>query len=145
MFNFVANAAAVASLISVGSEAKNGGIKEGRKGAITSVAVYDIQNATGDTLLNMKSSKHNAMKQAVRDTDLLSGLYKVKGAISGFGKGVYDNIRRNLATTIFAVGTLAVKNKTAKTIGVTGMLMSIVWDFLDNGTNLFTKTDTIEK
>ena len=147
MVNKVAsNVMAVLSLSSTAIEAGKRGFKKASAGAQTAVAIKDIQNYTGDSRLNVSSEKHNAMKEMVRGTDIAVGIQGVKGAIGGFCKGMYEGVRDNIVSTGFAILTLASKkNNVLRTIGVIGCGVSTAWDFISNGTNLFTKKDIIEK
>ena len=144
-FNFVANAAAIASLASSAFEAGEMGAREARQSSKRAVAIKDIRYFTGDRVLNKSSEKHNAMKAIVRDSDFLTTFHKIGGGVTGFFKGVFDGMKDNLITAGFSIITLLSKNKTVKTIGVAGLGISTAWDFLKNGTNLFTDKSLIEK
>jgi len=145
-FNFIANAASVLALTSNAIDAGKNGLKNGSTSARNAVAIKDIRDYTGDSVLNKPSEKHNAMKEIVRSGDFTTGFYKAGSAITGFFKGVWDNMKGNWASTGFAALTLASgKNKNLKSIGVVGMTISLVYDFIKNGTNLFVRKDTIEK
>ena len=85
------------------------------------------------------------MKAIVRDSDFLTTFHKIGGGVTGFFKGVFDGMKDNLITAGFSIITLLSKNKTVKTIGVAGLGISTAWDFLKNGTNLFTDKSLIEK
>lgn len=137
---------AALALTSTAIEAGRKGFKKASAGAQTAVAVKDIRDYTGDSKLNVSSDKHNAMKEMVRNSNLTTGLHGIKGAVCGFCKGMYEGIRNNIVSTSFAILTLASKkNNVLRTIGVIGCGISTAWDFISNGTNLFTKKDTIEK
>lgn len=144
-FNFIANAASILSVTSSAIEAGELGVRTAKQSARTAVAVKDIKDYTGDSMLNKSSEKHNAMKEIVRNGDFFTGIYKAGGAISGFGKGLWDGMKGNWLSTGFAAMTLACRNRTAKTIGLIGMTGSMLYDFIKNGTNLFTRKDIIEK
>ena len=144
-FNFGANAAAIASLASSAFETGEMGAREARQSSKRAVAIKDIRELTGDRVLNKSSEKHNAMKAIVRDSDFLTTFHKIGGGVTGFFKGVFDGMKDNLITAGFSIITLLSKNKTVKTIGVAGLGISTAWDFLKNGTNLFTDKSLIEK
>lgn len=144
-FNFVANAAAALSLVSTGIEAGENGARKASASMRNAVAIKDIKDLTGDSLLNKPSEKHNAMKNAVRELDLFTGFYKAGGAIAGFTKGAVQALKGNIPAVGFSALTLAARNRAVKTIGVAGVLATTAWDFLKNGTNLFTKKNMIEK
>lgn len=144
-FNFIANTAAILAIGSNAIEAGEVGARRASKGAQTAVAVKDIKDYTGDSLLNKSSEKHNAMKEMVRKSDFLTGFHKIGGGITGFASGIVEGMKGNWLSTGFAALTLAIRNRTAKTIGVVGTGVSMLWDFLKNGTNLFTKRNLIEK
>lgn len=144
-FNFIANTAAVLSLTSSAFEAGEAGMRNASQNAKAAVAINDIKNYTGDSLLNKSSEKHNEMKKIVRSGDLTTWFHKSSGAVSGFIKGAAQGLRGNLPSVGFSALTIAAKNKTLKTIGVVGVGITTAWDFLKNGTNLFTKRNTIEK
>lgn len=145
VFNVLANIASVATIASVAIDAGQRGFKNGSKSAQNAVAIKDIKDYTGDSVLNKPSEKHNSMKAMVRESDFFTGFYKAGGAVSGFIKGAGESLKGTLPMLGFSALTLASKNKTAKTVGLVGMGVSHVWDFLKNGTNLFTKKDIIEK
>lgn len=144
-FNFVANAAAITSLVGVTAEAASRGATVASQSGKRAVAIKDIKDLTGDSMLTSPSEKHNAMKKWVRKSDMLTGLHKLGGNISGFFRGVSDSLMRNLATTGFSVLTLASRNRTVKTVGIIGALTSMAIDFVKNGTNMFTDRNLIEK
>lgn len=144
-FNFIANTASIMSIASSAIEAGELGARNASQAARTAVAIKDIKDYTGDSMLNKSSEKHNAMKEIVRNGDFFTGFYKAGGAISGFFKGLWDGMKGNFLSTGFAAMTLAFKNKTVKTVGLIGMAGSMLYDFVKNGTNLFTKKDIIEK
>lgn len=145
VFNFVANAAAIASLTGVTVEAAGRGKKVGSQSADRAVAINDIKNLTGDSFLNSPSEKHNAMKKWVRGLDITTPFIKAGGAVSGFFKGAGETIKRNLPTVGFSALTLISRNRTIKTIGIVGTVVSMAYDFIKNGTNLFTNRNLIEK
>lgn len=144
-FNFIANTAAILAIGSNVIEAGEVGARRASKGAQTAVAVKDIKDYTGDSLLNKSSEKHNAMKEMVRKSDFLTGFHKIGGGITGFASGIVEGMKGNWLSTGFAALTLATRNRTVKTIGIVGTGVSMLWDFLKNGTNLFTKRNLIEK
>ncbi len=144
-FNFVANTAALLSLASSAIDAGQKGKSKASKNARCEVAIKDIKTYEGDSTLNYSSQKHNEMKKMVSNSDFLTGFYKAKGAISGFFGGATESAAKNLPSIGFAAFTLGTKNKTLKTIGLTGTLLSMVIDFIKNGTNLFAKKNVIEK
>ncbi len=144
-FNFIANTAAILAIGSNVIEAGEVGARRASKGAQTAVAVKDIKDYTGDSLLNKSSEKHNAMKKMVRKSDFLTGFHKIGGGITGFASGIVEGMKGNWLSTGFAALTLATRNRTVKTIGIVGTGVSMLWDFLKNGTNLFTKRNLIEK
>ncbi len=150
MFNFVANAASVLSIASSAIEAGECGLRNAKKSASRAVAIKDIKDYTGDSVLNKSSVKHNTMKEIVRRGDFFTNIHEAGGAISGFCKGVWEGMKGNWLSTGFAAMTLAAKGKTntsraVKTVGMAGMTLSMLYDFIKNGTNIFTKKDTIEK
>jgi len=145
IFNKVANTAAVLSIASNVFEAGKMGAKNAKSMAKTELAVKDIRDLTGDMKLNKPSDKYSAMKEMVRGGDVTAPLYKAKGAVIGFFKGAYEGMKGNWLNTGFAALTLATKNKTMKTIGVVGCGVTTAWNFIKNGTNLFTDKSTIEK
>ena len=156
-FKFVANSVAILSLASSAIEAGKKGFKKADSCAKTSVAVKDIQDYTGDSLLNKPSEKYNAMKEIVRNNDVSSGWQAIKGGVLGFVKGAFNVVKDNIVSVGFAILTLAANGKNPdtgkitklskgiKTVGVIGCGASMAWDFIKNGTNLFTKKDVIEK
>ena len=146
-FNFLANTAAILSLTSTGIEAGKKGVKDAKYSAQTKVAISDIRNVTGDSMLNTESEKHKAMKESMRNLDLWTKTRKVIGATTGFVSGASKIIKNNIPQIGFSALTLAAGNKHTKlkTIGVIGIGISTLYDFLKNGTNLFTKKDMIEK
>lgn len=146
MFKIIANTAAALSLASTVIETGSKGFKRASKGAQTAVAINDIKNYTGDSLLNTSSEKHNSMKAAVRKFDNVgTTFHKAKGAVGGFFDGCTDALKNNLSTVGSSILTLASKKKPIKMAGMVGLGISLAWDFLKNGTNLFTKKDYIEK
>ena len=145
VFNFAANAAAVLSLASTSIEAGKMGVKKAKANSRTEVAIKDIRDYSGDSVLNKESDKYDAMKKMVRESDVTAGLTRFKGAVSGFFQGAWSGLKDNLISAGFAGLTLAAKNKTIKTIGVIGCGLATTWDFIANGTNLFANKDTIEK
>ena len=144
-FNFIANTAAILAIGSNAIEAGELGTRRASKSADTAVAVNDIKNYTGDTVLNKSSEKHNAMKQMVRKADTLTGFHKIKGGTLGFVSGIVEGMKGNWLSTGFAALTLISKNKTVKTVGLIGTGASMLWDFIKNGTNLFARKNTLEK
>lgn len=145
IFNLTANAAAIFSLVSVGVDASKTALKQASHSSKTEVAINDIKNYSGDSILSKPSEKYNSMKKMVRELDITTGFHKAKGAISGFASGFAKGMKDTLPIVGFSFLTLASKNKTVKTVGVAGMGISTVWDFLKNGTNLFSKRNLIEK
>lgn len=145
MFKQIANTAAVLSLASSIIDAGKKAMKDASNCAQTAVAIKDIKDISGDSLLNAPSEKYNTMKSFVRNADLTTGSYKVAGAVYGFVTGFAKITKNNLASISFSILTLASKNKVMKTIGVAGTGLSMAWDFIKNGTNLFTKKNSIEK
>ena len=145
-FNTVANAAAICALASNAVKAGKMGAKPAKANANTELAIKDIKDYAGDSQLNRCSDKYNEMKNIVREGDWTPGLYKAKGAITGFCKGAFEGMKDNWLTAGSAVLTLASRrNKVLKTIGLVGTGITTAWNFLANGTNLFTQKDTIEK
>ncbi len=145
-FNFVANAAAIASLVGITAEAGGRGARVASQSGDRALAIKDIRDLTGDSYLNSPSEKHNTMKRWVRESDMLSGFYKAGGAISGFFRGAFETVKGNLPTIGFSALTLATRNRTVKTIGLVGAAASMLVDFVLNGTNLFSKNkNLIEK
>ena len=144
-FNFIANTASIMSIASSAIEAGELGARNASQAARTAVAIKDIKDYTGDSMLNKSSEKHNAMKEIVRNGDFFTGFYKAGGAISGFFKGFWEGMKGNFLSTVFAAMTLAFKNRTVKTIGLIVMAGSMLYDFVKIGTNLFTTKDIIEK
>lgn len=145
MFRFIANTAAFLSITSSAIEAGKKGLNDASKCAQTAVAIGDVKDITNDSYLNKPSEKHNAMKEFVRKHDLLSGTRRAQGAMYGFVTGIAKGIKGNLLSIGFSTMTLASKNKKVKTAGVIGTGISLVWDFIKNGTNLLIKRDVIEK
>ena len=136
---------AILSLASSSIEAGKMGLKKAKASAKTAVAVKDIKDYTGDSLLDKPSDKYDAMKKIVRDGDITSTFHAVSGAVSGFFKGAYDGFKDNVVSAGFAILTLASKNKVVKTIGAAGCGIATAWNFISKGTNLFANKDTIEK
>lgn len=145
IFNKVANTAAVLSLASSVMEMGAKGIKDGRANSKTELAIKNIRDLTGDSKLNKSSGKYKAMKEIVRSGDFTAPLYEAKGALTGFCSGVFQGAKNNILSMSFATMTLLSKGKVGKTIGVAGLGISMAWDFIKNGTNLFTDKSTIEK
>ena len=144
-FNFIANTASIMSIASSVIEAGELGVRNAKQSARTAVAIKDIKDYTGDSMLNKSSEKHNAMKELIRSGDFFSGAYKVGGAVTGFCKGFWNGMKGNWLSAGFAAITLAFKSRTIKAVGLIGMAGSMGYDFIKNGTNLFTKKDIIEK
>ncbi len=144
-FNFIANAASIMSITSSAIEAGELAARNASQTARTAVAIKDINDYTGDSMLNKSSEKHNAMKQFVRNGDFFTGFYRAGGAITGFCKGLYDGMKGNWLSVGFSALTLASKKKAPKMVGLIGMTCSMAYDFIKNGTNLFTKKNIIEK
>lgn len=145
IFNKVVNTAAVLSLASSVIEIGAKGAKKAHANAKTELAIKDIRDLTGDSKLHRSSGKYKAMKEMVRSGDATSSLYEAKGAITGFCKGAFDGIMNNALSMPFALIALISKGKTGKTVGIIGCGLSMAWDFIKNGTNLFIDKDTIEK
>lgn len=145
IFNKVANTAAVLSLASCVIESGAKGVKTAKADSKTEVAIKNIRDLTGDSKLNKSSGKYKAMKEIVRSSDFTAPIYGAKGAITGFCRGAFHGIKNNILSIPFAAMTLVCKGKIGKTIGIAGLGISMAWDFIKNGTNLFTDKSTIEK
>ena len=61
-FNFIANTASIMSIASSAIEAGELGARNASQAARTAVAIKDIKDYTGDSMLNKSSEKHNAMR-----------------------------------------------------------------------------------
>ena len=144
-FNFVANATAITSLASSALEAGELAVREAKQSAKTAVAIKDIRDFTGDSMLNKSSEKHNAMKEIVRNSDFTVGIHKAAGAITGFFGGFVEGMKGNLPATGFSLITLLSSNRTVKAIGAVGTGVSMFFDFIKNGTNFFVDKSLIEK
>ena len=145
MFKLIANSAAICSLASNIIEAGKMGCRQASAGAKAELAIKDIRDYTGDSLLNVPSDKYNSMKKIMREGDATAGLFEAKGAIKGFFRGALEGMRDNWLPAIFSVTTLFAKSKTVKTIGLVGMAATTAWNLIANGTNLFVDKDAIEK
>ena len=145
IFNFLTNTASVLAITSNAVEAGKKGLNNASQAARSAAAIKDIKDYTGDSVLNKASAKHNTMKEIVRSIDVTRPFNKAGGAVSGFCKGFWEGMKGNWLSTGFAAMTLVSKNKIPKTIGTAGMTISLVYDFIKNGTSLFARKDIIEK
>ena len=145
IFNFLTNTASVLAITSNAVEAGKMGLKNASQSARSASAIKDIKDYTGDSVLNKASEKHDAMKEIARSIDVKRPFNKTGGAVSGFCKGFWEGMKGNWLSTGFAAMTLASKNKIPKTIGTAGMTISLIYDFIKNGTSLFTRKNIIEK
>lgn len=144
-FNIGATAASILGLGSVTLEAHSRGKLEAKKGQGKASSNKYVRDAIGASKLNSPSEKHAAIKDFIANGDITDKFHEIGGTIGGYFSGIGKTLWNNIFTTAFALMTLTVKSKMAKTIGLIGMGLSILFDTIVNGTSLFERKDYLDK
>ncbi len=104
-----------------------------------------IAQNIGSSKLNYPSEKHNAVKKWIRDFQYLPQPSEAWNTVSGYVQGAAQGIFYNALNLGFSALTFFAKKDGLKKAGVVGLGLSMAWDFIANGTNLFEKTDYLRK
>ena len=104
-----------------------------------------VNDQIGSMKLNEDSAKHGAIKKFFQNLDTTDRIMEAGGAIGGYLSGAGKCIKNNILTIAFAALGLLAKSKPTQIIALAGMGISILFDTIVNATNLFEKTDYLDK
>lgn len=104
-----------------------------------------VSDQIGAMKLNEDSARHGAVKKFFQNLDITDRAMEVGGAVSGYLSGIGKCIKNNIFTVGFGALGLLAKSKPVQIIALAGMGISILFDTIVNATNLFEKTDYLDK
>lgn len=145
LFNAGTKIASTLGLASIVIEAHSMGKTASRKTAGQVSADKYVQDSIAASKMNTTSVKHNASKKFLEHSDMVDRIYTTGGKIGGYIKGFASCLWNNIFTVAFGTIALAAKSKTANAIALAGMGISMLYDFIVNGTNLFERKDYLDK
>lgn len=142
-------AATSVALMGAGSvlvESVQVGCNNAQKTAASALTDSFISDTISASKLNYESEKHSATKNFLRNTRMFDGFTKMYNGVGGFFAGFFDTAARNIPTLGFSALTLlAGKHKGLKIAGAIATGVSMLADFLANGTSIFEKNDYLKR
>ena len=135
--------AGVFALLSVLNESNKIGVAKASEKSQVWEADKAISLGIGAGKLNYESEKYSKIKE---DTYKYYpyGIGKAFHGLKGYFEGFYEGTVNNVLTIGFSVLALLSKHKPVKIASLVGLLGSIGYYFVKNGTNLFEKTDQLK-
>jgi len=160
------NTAALAALGTVAYEAHKMGARKSSENVKLGGAKDTIRDTIGTSKLNYPSPVYNEVKKGIFNLKTPNPAMDAVHGTSGYFNGFMNGLGHNIPTVGFAALTLACKTKmktvpvekmvkgvlttvnkqkvnlaSLKTIGVAGLGLSIVWNYLKHGTSILERRD----
>ena len=155
---YLMNASAIIALGTVAYEAHNMGARKSSQNIKLGGAKDTIRDTIGASKLNYPSPLYNEVKKGIFNIKTPNPAKDAINGTTGYFNGFMSGVSHNIPTIGFAALTLACKTKmkdvivngvtkqkinpaSLKTIGVIGLGLSIVWNFLKYGTTMLDRKD----
>lgn len=137
--------ASTLGIAAIALEAHDGGKRLSRKSGAQAQADKFVKDSIGASKLDYVSSRHDATKTFLANSDITDKALEIGGKIGGYFTGVAKSLWQNIFTLAFATVGLAAKSKPVRIVALAGMGLSLLTDTILHGTSLFERKDYLDK
>ncbi len=145
MFSVGTKIASTLGVASIALEAHDIAKRNSKKSMAQASADKFVSDQIGGMKLNEDSAKHGAIKKFFQNLDITDRFLEVGGAVGGYLSGAGKCLKNNIFTVGFGALGMFTKSKPVQVIALAGMGISILFDTIVNATNIFEKTDYLDK
>ncbi len=161
IYKILTNTSAIIAAATVAYEAHTMGTRKSAENVKLGGAKDTIRDTIGTSKLNYPSPIYNETKKGIFKIKTPNPFKDIIHGTGGYLDGFMEGLTRNIPTLGFAALTLAAKTKmkdvvvngvtkqkvnhaSLKTVGVVGLGLSVLWNFLKYGTSIFERKDYLD-